>query len=97
MTDAELDARLGELLVSSKALDASRVDTARVFQQSRGGTLAGSVLALNLATDKVVRMLLEEITGQASDAPLCMTCGIKMRPSGSCYVCEGCGSTSGCS
>jgi ribonucleoside-diphosphate reductase alpha chain len=41
--------------------------------------------------------LLEEITGQASDAPLCMTCGIKMRPSGSCYVCEGCGSTSGCS
>ncbi|MFY9231000.1 MAG: vitamin B12-dependent ribonucleotide reductase [Candidatus Nanopelagicales bacterium] len=41
--------------------------------------------------------LLEEITGTASDAPLCMTCGIKMRPSGSCYVCEGCGSTSGCS
>ena len=31
------------------------------------------------------------------DAPLCMTCGTKMRPSGSCYVCEGCGSTSGCS
>ncbi len=41
--------------------------------------------------------LLEVITGQVSDAPLCMTCGIKMRPAGSCYVCEGCGSTSGCS
>jgi len=41
--------------------------------------------------------LLEAITGTASDAPLCMTCGIKMRPDGSCYVCEGCGSTSGCS
>ncbi|MCX6423719.1 MAG: vitamin B12-dependent ribonucleotide reductase, partial [Actinobacteria bacterium] len=41
--------------------------------------------------------ILEEITGTASDAPLCMTCGIKMRPAGSCYVCEGCGSTSGCS
>ena len=41
--------------------------------------------------------LLEEITGTASDAPLCMTCGIRMRPAGSCYVCEGCGSTSGCS
>ena len=41
--------------------------------------------------------LLEIITGKASDAPLCMTCGIKMRPAGSCYVCEGCGSTSGCS
>ncbi|MEN9711662.1 MAG: hypothetical protein RL441_1654 [Actinomycetota bacterium] len=41
--------------------------------------------------------LLEAITGKVSDAPLCMTCGIKMRPSGSCYACEGCGSTSGCS
>jgi ribonucleoside-diphosphate reductase alpha chain len=41
--------------------------------------------------------LLEAITGQASDAPLCMSCGTKMRPAGSCYVCEGCGSTSGCS
>ena len=41
--------------------------------------------------------LLEVITGKSSDAPLCMTCGIKMRPAGSCYVCEGCGSTSGCS
>jgi ribonucleoside-diphosphate reductase alpha chain len=32
-----------------------------------------------------------------ADAPLCFTCGTKMRPAGSCYVCEGCGSTSGCS
>jgi ribonucleoside-diphosphate reductase alpha chain len=41
--------------------------------------------------------LLEAITGKTADAPLCMTCGIKMRPSGSCYACEGCGNTSGCS
>ncbi|HWG99503.1 MAG TPA: vitamin B12-dependent ribonucleotide reductase, partial [Pilimelia sp.] len=34
---------------------------------------------------------------QAVDAPLCFTCGTTMRPAGSCYVCEGCGSTSGCS
>jgi len=33
----------------------------------------------------------------AVDAPLCMTCGIGMRRAGSCFVCEGCGSTSGCS
>jgi len=33
----------------------------------------------------------------AVDAPLCFTCGVKMRPAGSCYVCESCGSTSGCS
>jgi ribonucleoside-diphosphate reductase alpha chain len=41
--------------------------------------------------------LLESMQGTAADAPLCMTCGTKMRPAGSCYVCEGCGSTSGCS
>ncbi|HSP39137.1 MAG TPA: vitamin B12-dependent ribonucleotide reductase [Frankiaceae bacterium] len=33
----------------------------------------------------------------AVDAPLCFTCGVSMRPAGSCYVCEQCGSTSGCS
>ena len=41
--------------------------------------------------------LMEKITGTAIDSPLCFTCGTKMRPAGSCYVCEGCGSTSGCS
>jgi ribonucleoside-diphosphate reductase alpha chain len=41
--------------------------------------------------------LLEVITGASVDSPLCFTCGTKMRPAGSCFVCEGCGSTSGCS
>jgi ribonucleoside-diphosphate reductase alpha chain len=41
--------------------------------------------------------LMEAISGITSDAPLCMTCGVKMRMSGACYVCEGCGNTSGCS
>jgi len=41
--------------------------------------------------------LLERFAGKSADAPICLTCGTKMRPAGSCYVCEGCGSTSGCS
>jgi adenosylcobalamin-dependent ribonucleoside-diphosphate reductase len=41
--------------------------------------------------------LIESRQGRTADAPLCLTCGTKMRPAGSCYVCEGCGSTSGCS
>jgi len=41
--------------------------------------------------------LFEAMTGTETDAPLCFTCGTKMRPAGSCFVCEGCGSTSGCS
>ena len=41
--------------------------------------------------------LFELLQGTESDAPMCFICGIKMRPSGSCHVCEACGSTSGCS
>jgi ribonucleoside-diphosphate reductase alpha chain len=41
--------------------------------------------------------LFEKMAGVKSDAPLCMTCGVKMRIAGSCFVCEGCGNTSGCS
>ncbi|MDP9406627.1 MAG: vitamin B12-dependent ribonucleotide reductase [Actinomycetota bacterium] len=41
--------------------------------------------------------VLDVVNQTAIDAPLCMTCGIGMRPAGSCYVCESCGSTSGCS
>ncbi|WP_068401185.1 vitamin B12-dependent ribonucleotide reductase [Kribbia dieselivorans] len=41
--------------------------------------------------------LMERFQGATADAPMCLTCGTKMRPAGSCYVCEGCGSTSGCS
>jgi len=41
--------------------------------------------------------LIESHQGRTADAPLCLTCGTKMRAAGSCYVCEGCGATSGCS
>jgi ribonucleoside-diphosphate reductase alpha chain len=41
--------------------------------------------------------LFESQQGMTADAPLCLTCGVKMRPAGSCFVCESCGSTSGCS
>ncbi|MDE0437692.1 MAG: vitamin B12-dependent ribonucleotide reductase [bacterium] len=32
-----------------------------------------------------------------ADAPLCMSCGTRMVPAGSCHTCPGCGTTSGCS
>lgn len=62
----------------------------------------GAVDASSVAKEAPVQVhssaeLLESMTGMASDSPLCMTCGTKMRPAGSCYVCEGCGATSGCS
>jgi ribonucleoside-diphosphate reductase alpha chain len=65
--------------------------------------LRGSVEAAPAQVDAAPKQvgssteLLELHLGKAADAPLCMTCGTKMRPAGSCYLCEGCGSTSGCS
>lgn len=65
---------------------------------------APAPVAAPVETDKPVPVqvgssteLLEVVLGQSADAPLCFTCGTKMRRAGSCYVCEGCGSTSGCS
>ncbi|KOU41743.1 hypothetical protein ADK55_27665 [Streptomyces sp. WM4235] len=46
------------------------------------------------ASSSALRLMTQEAR---VDAPLCLTCGTTMRPTGSCYVCEGCGSTSGCS
>jgi ribonucleoside-diphosphate reductase alpha chain len=59
-----------------------------------------NVQSVEITTKKEVHSsaeLFEMLQGTESDAPLCFNCGIKMRPSGSCHVCEGCGSTSGCS
>jgi ribonucleotide reductase alpha subunit len=53
--------------------------------------------AVKTATPPSSTELIESQQGRVADAPLCLTCGTKMRPAGSCYVCEGCGSTSGCS
>ncbi|WP_112465869.1 vitamin B12-dependent ribonucleotide reductase [Streptomyces triticisoli] len=41
--------------------------------------------------------LVEMQLGIQADAPLCFSCGTRMQRAGSCYICEGCGSTSGCS
>ncbi len=69
-------------------------DAADNLQVDEAGPIQPSLID---AKPHTTSELMESITGMAVDAPLCMTCGTKMRPSGSCYVCEGCGSTSGCS
>ncbi len=36
-------------------------------------------------------------SASAGSLPFCGTCGVQMNPSGSCFACPSCGSTSGCS
>ncbi len=49
------------------------------------------------ATLRPVEVVTARPAAHEADAPLCYACGSKMQPSGSCYVCPSCGSTSGCS
>jgi ribonucleoside-diphosphate reductase alpha chain len=51
------------------------------------------------AADEAPRLIevTDKQSAKALDAPLCYSCGSKMQPAGSCYVCSSCGSTSGCS
>ncbi|MFT3969927.1 MAG: vitamin B12-dependent ribonucleotide reductase [Micropruina sp.] len=78
-------------LIESEALKNDAGDDVRVHEE--GPIQPALVEARPHSTAEV----LEKISGMAIDAPLCLTCGTKMRRSGSCYICEGCGSTSGCS
>ncbi len=77
---------------SRRASRASRSTAAEV--KSGAGAASAREVSSGVHTSAE---LLEKFQGIAADAPICMTCGTKMRPAGSCYVCEGCGSTSGCS
>lgn len=74
--------------LKSDAGDRIRVDAAGPVQPSLLDDLGG---------ERAATVPAETLSGFTIDAPLCLTCGTRMRPSGSCYVCEGCGSTSGCS
>jgi ribonucleoside-diphosphate reductase alpha chain len=75
-------------------LDALRttVDASTASPASASVSAAPAPVEVGSSTE-----LIELRQGKLADAPLCLTCGTKMRPAGSCYVCEGCGSTSGCS
>ena len=81
-----------ETTAADDVVDAEVVETKDTHGSEQREVPADAAKQAHTSTE-----LLEQITGTAVDSPLCMTCGTKMRPAGSCYVCEGCGSTSGCS
>ena len=57
---------------------------------------AGSTLKLR-PTEPESQQSLPFEANVVSDAPLCAECGSMMTGNGSCYKCENCGGTSGCS
>src|SRR3546814_9091961 len=73
------------------------VETAAEAPVAREASVTEAAVSTDTQGAHTTAELLEKISGTAIDSPLCFTCGTKMRPAGSCHVCEGCGSTSGCS
>ncbi len=78
---------------------AERKETAKAEAEGKGAGSPGPVKLTEPTTVVPAQPgdVIERPRAQAADAPLCYTCGSKMQPAGSCYVCPSCGSTSGCS
>jgi type IV pilus assembly protein PilB len=72
MTDAELDQRIAETLGIAGVSTAS-LDKARMFQRTRGSSLAGAVHELHLSPDEVLNGALQELTGARSVDPRLLT------------------------
>jgi ribonucleoside-diphosphate reductase alpha chain len=94
------DERTAELDANSSYGAPAAVETVSAPFEAEAQPAVSITQSVEITTKKEVHSsaeLFELLQGKESDAPLCFNCGIKMRPSGSCHVCEGCGSTSGCS
>jgi ribonucleoside-diphosphate reductase alpha chain len=88
--------RTQQLDAAAAAPPAPEVDLEGLAQSAPVSAPVGAVQEAPRSVGSTAE-LLEVVQGKSADAPLCLTCGTKMRPAGSCFVCEGCGSTSGCS
>ncbi|RRS00312.1 vitamin B12-dependent ribonucleotide reductase [Glycomyces terrestris] len=98
-------AAIGILTTAERTAELNGEDPAKVSQPEVDlDALRASAPIEEAVADRVAieskRSRLDVLTSaqaRSADAPLCMNCGTKMRPAGSCYACEGCGATSGCS
>jgi ribonucleoside-diphosphate reductase alpha chain len=87
--DPETRARLGIMTTDERRDTVQSSYPAATPSDAPVSTPVAEPVAKSVAEDaEAIRLI---------DAPLCFNCGNKMRPAGSCYVCESCGSTSGCS
>ncbi|WP_205324874.1 vitamin B12-dependent ribonucleotide reductase [Glycomyces sp. YM15] len=96
-------AALGILTTAERTAEVNGEDPAKVHEVDLDA-LRTSAPIEEAATERVQietrrsrKDLLDSVQARSADAPLCMNCGTPMRPAGSCYACEGCGATSGCS
>ncbi|MDN3239827.1 vitamin B12-dependent ribonucleotide reductase [Glycomyces tritici] len=96
-------AALGILTTAERTAEVNGEDPSKVhevdFEELRASAPIEEAVTerVQIETKKSRQDILNSAQARSADAPLCMNCGTKMRPAGSCYACEGCGATSGCS
>jgi len=109
----QLDTGSYEAVDSAELSEAESLKSGPLTAEGQAAVAADASIAVDVSADEAAVVehtakpvpggaqtsaeLFEVLSGREVDSPLCFTCGTKMRPAGSCYVCEGCGSTSGCS
>jgi ribonucleoside-diphosphate reductase alpha chain len=81
-----------------RSIDERKATAAAEAAEKLGTTVESVVKAVEQeGPPQFVELQQKPEATHAADAPLCYSCGSKMQPAGSCYVCPSCGSTSGCS
>jgi ribonucleoside-diphosphate reductase alpha chain len=90
-------AELGILTVGERTQPTLPGVEETVTETSQGMDVAADPPSIESASTLAVQMSLAPSSGPASDAPMCMQCGVQMQRAGSCHACPSCGSTSGCS
>lgn len=98
-TSERIQALNGENEITSVAQDEIFIEPHPRSESESGRSVRHTQSQSNVKTSRVSGDRLNqprEVTTN-TDAPLCLTCGVKMRMAGSCFVCESCGNTSGCS
>jgi ribonucleoside-diphosphate reductase alpha chain len=80
-----------------RSIDERKATAAAEAAEKLGTTVESVVEAVKAEAPPQIVELQPKPEAHAADAPLCYSCGSKMQPAGSCYVCPSCGSTSGCS
>jgi ribonucleoside-diphosphate reductase alpha chain len=85
---------LGGKFISPDYLDHDAV-AASVAAQPAAQASAAAVVASGVAAGVAEPSMRDR--SALESAPYCSECGMRMTPNGSCYKCQNCGSTSGCS
>lgn len=92
------DDRLELGLASLDDMPALDQQTALIVEELPVQVTPVSPVVMSLPSKPIVQVKPKAIAAQPdANAPLCYSCGNTTQRSGSCYVCQVCGSTSGCS